>query len=104
MLGNHEEFGKISIDNNCLGLDMMYLFSSMIIAFPSKIKYTKKLTYILIGSLIIHIVNIIRIVCLILTLIYIPQYIKINHHIIFNLIICGIIFLMWVRWIAKVNK
>jgi len=57
--------------------------------------------FIVIGSLIIHILNIVRIALLCIALYNYPDYEHILHGVVFPLIIYGVVFLLWVIWVNK---
>ncbi|MDP4267182.1 MAG: hypothetical protein Q8880_07095 [Bacteroidota bacterium] len=101
ILGKHSEFGIVSIANNCLALEYIFFHGAMIASYPIKKSIRYKLIYFFIGAFVINLINIIRITGLALTLIYIPSWLSINHHIIFNLVVCAVIFLMWIKWFVK---
>lgn len=104
---------KIIIENKfvarvvegCNSISIIILFISFIIAFSDTIKAT--LMYILAGSVLIYIVNLIRIVILSIGLYHYPWRRDILHTIIFPLIIYGMVFLLWMLWVrryAKIHK
>lgn len=86
----------------CNGLELFALFSGFILIFPSKIIY--KLIYIPIGILIIHLLNIIRLVGLALVVLYYPDSLDFNHKYTFTIIIYAIIFLMWIFWVKRFSN
>lgn len=83
----------------CNGLELFALFSGFIILFPGKLIH--KLIYIPIGLLIIHLLNIIRLVGLALVVVYSPDSLAFNHKYTFTIMVYGVIFLLWVVWIKK---
>lgn len=89
----------VYLDKGCLGRNVLGLFAGFLIAYPGKI--TSKLWFIPLGLLIINIINVFRITGLALTLKYFPQYVDINHHIIFQVVVLSCIFIMWYWWISK---
>lgn len=89
----------------CNSISVIILFVSFIIAFADKFKAT--LIYLLTGSVLIYIVNLIRIVVLSIGLYHYPWRRDILHTIIFPLIIYGMVFLLWMIWVrrfAKIHK
>jgi exosortase family protein XrtF len=70
-----------------------------VIAFTGKFK--KTILFIMFGSIIIHILNIGRIVLLCVALYHFPQYEHLLHGVIFPLVIYGVVFLLWVIWVNK---
>jgi exosortase family protein XrtF len=86
----------------CNGLELFALFTGFIIIFPGKI--SNKLVYIPIGVLIIHFLNILRLVGLAVVVLYYPDSLDFNHKYTFTIIIYGIVFLMWMMWVKKFAK
>jgi exosortase family protein XrtF len=75
------------------------LFISFVIAFSGKIKNT--IYFIIVGSLIIHILNIIRIALLMVAFYHFPKANFILHDILFPLVIYGTVFILWIIWVNK---
>ena len=78
------------------------LFIAFIVAFASGLKRT--LLYIVFGSLIIYLVNIIRIAVIVVAIYKFPELEGVLHNIIFPSIIYGITFLLWFFWVQKISK
>jgi exosortase family protein XrtF len=95
----YNEIFLVRIIEGCNALSIIILFISFIIAFTGKLKQT--ILYVIGGSLLIHICNIIRIALLIVLMYNFPGLQSLLHDIIFPLIIYGLVFLLWVIWIAK---
>lgn len=87
------------IVEGCNAVSVMILFVAFVVAFKGKLKHT--LLFILIGILIIHILNIIRIALLAQALYHYPQYQEFLHGTIFPLVIYGVVFILWVIWVNK---
>ncbi|WP_397364838.1 exosortase family protein XrtF [Olleya sp. R77988] len=89
----------------CNGTSIIILFISFIIAFSGQFKTT--LFYILAGSVLIYIVNLLRIVILSIGLYHYPWRREELHTVVFPAIIYGMVFLLWMFWVnrfSKVNK
>ncbi|MEX1381949.1 exosortase family protein XrtF [Lutibacter sp.] len=86
----------------CNAVSIIILFIAFIVAFASGFKKTA--LYILFGSLIIYIINIVRIAIIALAIYKYPAYENVLHAIIFPSIIYGITFLLWFIWIQKFSK
>ena len=86
----------------CNGTSVIILFISFIIAFAGKLKTT--LFYILSGSVLIYVVNLIRIVILSIGLFNYPWRREELHTVIFPAIIYGIVFLLWMFWVNRFSK
>ncbi|MEK8180514.1 exosortase family protein XrtF [Flavobacterium buctense] len=87
------------IIEGCNALSVIILFISFVIAFTGKWK--KTLLFILLGSVLIHVLNIARIALLCIALYSFPEYEHILHGVVFPLVIYGIVFLLWVIWVNK---
>ncbi len=87
------------IGSNCNAITLFSLFSVFIIAYPGKIK--DKLWYIPTGIIIIHILNILRVIALVLIAYYYPQYLNFNHTYTFTFLVYSFIFLLWMVWVNK---
>ena len=94
--------GGLWIGNECDGLYLFAIFSIIMIAFPGNWK--NKRWFIPLGLVIIHIVNVLRIVALAITLKYWPDMLDFNHTYVFQVIIYGVIFYLWYVWVTKYAK
>ncbi|MDR6843999.1 exosortase family protein XrtF [Flavobacterium granuli] len=90
------------IVEGCNGISVVILFISFIVAFSGSLKST--LLFIFGGSLIIYILNVLRIVFLIVLLYYFPSQSHLLHGVLFPLIIYGLVFVLWVIWVNKFSK
>lgn len=86
----------------CNSINIIILFCAFIIAFSKKIAPTA--LYILFGSLVIYVTNILRIVLINIALYKYPQYQTYLHDLLFPAIIYGVTFLLWFIWVLKVQK
>jgi len=91
----------IWIGEGCMGRNMLGLFAGFIIAYPGII--SKKIWFIPSGIAAITVLNIIRVAALVLVQKYAPEYMEINHHVVFKYAVYTLIFLMWTLWITKIN-
>jgi len=87
------------IGEPCNGLKVMGLFALFVIAFPGK--HLHKWWFILAGMVIIHITNALRVSALTIIEAKWPQYLDFNHNVTFQVLIYGVIFLMWYLWVQK---
>lgn len=87
------------IGDACNGVPLFALFTIIIACFPGSWK--TKAWFIPMGLLVIHIVNIVRLAILSLIVLYSPKSLDFNHTYTFQIIIYGVIFLLWMRWIKK---
>jgi exosortase family protein XrtF len=86
----------------CNSISVIILFVSFIIAFAGKFKAT--FVYVLIGSMLIYIVNLIRIAILSIGLYNYPWRKDILHTVIFPMIIYGMVFVLWMFWVNRFSK
>ena len=90
------------IIEGCNAVSVIILFVSFIIAFSGKLKTT--FFYLLSGSVLIYIVNLIRIVILSLGLYHYPEQSEFLHTVVFPGIIYGMVFLLWIFWVNRFSK
>ena len=83
--------------DSCNGISLFALFSIFIIAFPGKI--ISKFIFIPAGILVIHLLNVFRVVALSIIETHSYQWTEFNHTYTFTIIIYACIFLMWLFWI-----
>lgn len=89
---------NIYMAKGCLGIMTSYIFASFIALTGEKLRL--KTIYILVGLLIINIANILRFVFLFIHLQEQGEYLwKMEVHDLFNVIIYGIVFAMWIIWL-----
>lgn len=85
------------VNEGCNAVSVIILFIAFIVAFSSK--FTPTALYILFGSLLIYITNIVRIAVISIALIKFPEYKEVLHDLVFPTIIYGITFLLWFVWV-----
>jgi exosortase/archaeosortase family protein len=88
----------IAVGNYCLGFQLIYYFSMLVII--SEISIAHKAIGILIGFVITSILNIIRITLLNLMTVYAPEWMFLSHDYIFNFIVFGILMLYYYKLIS----
>jgi exosortase family protein XrtF len=86
----------------CNSISVIILFISFIIAFAGKFKAT--VIYILGGSVLIYVVNLIRIAILSIGLYNYPWREDVLHTVIFPMVIYGMVFLLWMFWVNRFSK
>lgn len=86
----------------CNAISIIILFISFIVAFSNKFVITA--LYILFGSLVIYIINVVRIAIISIALLKYPQYEMILHDLIFPSIIYGITIVLWFVWVKMFSK
>lgn len=83
----------VVIGNPCDGLSLFILFTAFLIVFKGK--WWFKLLFTGIGILMIHFLNVIRVVSLALIVKYYPESLDFHHSYTFTLFVYGCIFLLW---------
>lgn len=83
----------------CNSVSIIILFIAFMIAFAGKLKTT--FFYILAGSVLIYVVNLLRLVILSVGLYHYPWRREELHTVIFPLIIYGMVFLLWMFWVNR---
>lgn len=97
-----EQVPIVLIANSCNGLTLIALFAGFIIAYPGAWKI--KSIYILIGSFLIFIINLIRIQILIFNSLWYPYSFEFNHKYTYTIIVYLFIFGLWMRWANYYSK
>ncbi len=87
------------IGSNCNAITLFSLFSVFIIAYPGRVK--DKFWFIPLGILVIHLLNIVRVIALVLIAYYSPSSLDFNHTYTFTFIVYSFIFLLWMVWVNK---
>ena len=106
----HQASIKLFINNvyvariveGCNALSVIILFAAFVVAFTGKIKHT--VLFILGGSLLIHILNVLRIALLSIALLHYPEQEEFLHGVVFPLFIYGVVFGLWVIWVNKFSS
>ena len=89
----------IYIGPACSGLEFFGLFACFVVAFPARLK--QKLIFLPLGLLIIHLLNMLRVQLLILNFYFHNSSFEFNHHYTFQVVLYGIVLVMWVYWARK---
>lgn len=89
----------VRIIEGCNGLSVIILFISFIIAFSGNLKTT--FLYIIGGSILIHVFNVLRISLLCFLIYNFPECQTLLHSVVFPLFIYGVVFLLWIIWVNK---
>lgn len=96
------DYFLVRIVEGCNSLSIIILFVSFVLAFFADVKRT--LFFILAGSVIIYVMNIIRIAILTIGIYKYPQHGEFLHSIVFPLIIYGTVFILWLIWVRIFTK
>lgn len=92
----------VGVGNPCNGLELFVLFAGFIICFPGYWK--NKWWFILVGSIVIHFINVLRTVSLSLIQYHAPEYLDFNHHYTFTILVYSIIFILWMFWTNRYSR
>lgn len=86
----------------CNSISLIILFVAFIVAFSGAIKAT--FLFSIFGSILIYVVNVLRIAFLIVMIHKFPSQIAVLHDLVFPAIIYGLVFLLWVLWVNKFSS
>ena len=92
----------VGVGNPCNGLELFVLFAGFIICFPGDWK--NKWWFILVGSIVIHFINVLRTVSLSLIQYKAPEHLDFNHHYTFTILVYSIIFILWMFWTNRYSR
>lgn len=81
----------------CNAISLFALFTIFIISFPGN--WLKKIWFIPLGIIIIHLVNILRVCILAIIAHKDIRYLSFNHTYTFTILVYTIIFLLWIWWV-----
>jgi exosortase H (IPTLxxWG-CTERM-specific) len=86
----------VNIRNGCNGVEAMLIFLAAVLAFPAP--WTSRLWGLGLGIVAIQLVNLVRVVALYLTGVYLPKLFDASHTVIWQtvVILCGV--LLWIFW------
>lgn len=87
------------IGDPCNGFSLFALFLVFMLTYPGPWK--QKLWYIPMGLIIIHFVNVLRIVALTIILNINSDWLDFNHNYTFNIVVYSTVFLLWFIWAKK---
>ncbi|MFV8332344.1 exosortase family protein XrtF [Flavobacterium sp. GSP14] len=90
------------IVEGCNATSVIILFISFVIAFSGKLKTT--LFFIFGGSLLIYVLNVMRIAALSALIFYFPKQEPFLHGVLFPLYIYGVVFILWLIWVRKFSR
>ena len=89
------------VGDECNGLTLFAIFIVFMLAFPGPWK--KKLWFIPIGMLLIHLMNAIRVAALAVIVKENPEALDFNHTYVFTTLVYGFIFLLWYIWAVRMS-
>ena len=94
--------GYVSVNSSCSGLKQFYQWFFLMALFPGPWK--QKIWFIPTGLVIIHFVNVFRIVSMVFVTIYLSQYWDFIHDWILRPFFYVVMFLLWVWWNEKYHQ
>ena len=86
----------------CNSVSVLILFISFVISFKGKLKTT--FLFLLAGSVIVYVFNLLRIMILSIGLYHYPWRSEVLHTVVFPAIIYGIVFLLWMLWVNRFSN
>jgi exosortase family protein XrtF len=92
----------LRVVEGCNALSVIILFTAFVVAFSGK--WLTTICFLFVGSVLIHVMNILRIAVLSLALLYYPEQQTLLHGVIFPLIIYGFVFGSWVIWVNQFSN
>ena len=98
----YNQYHIARIVEGCNALSVIILFISFIVAFSGTIKATA--LYLVCGTILIHLLNVIRIALLCIVLYHLPKQKQLFHDILCPLFIYGVVFLLWIIWVNKFSN
>jgi exosortase family protein XrtF len=90
------------IVEGCNAISVIILFISFVVAFSGKLKTT--LLFIFGGSLLIYVLNVLRIAALSALIFYFPKQEPFLHGVLFPLYIYGVVFMLWLIWVRNFSR
>jgi exosortase family protein XrtF len=90
------------INESCSGLKQMLQFSLLLLIIPGPWK--KKLWFIPLGVLMMHLTNLFRVTGLAVVMMNRPEYWNFSHDYIFRPLFYVVIFALWLIWVEKMAK
>src|SRR5262249_36895359 len=86
----------VNIKNGCNGVEAMLIFIAAVLAFPASWK--SRLLVLGLGLVAIQVVNLVRVVALFLTGVYLPKLFDTSHTVIWQTIVILFGVLLWIFW------
>lgn len=83
----------------CNGLALFALFIIFIISFPGPWKH--KAWYLPLGIVLIHLVNVLRVIALVSIVKWNEEWLEFNHDYTFTILVYLFVFLFWYIWVSK---
>jgi len=90
------------IVEGCNAISVIILFISFVMSFSGKLKTT--FFFVFGGSLLIYVLNVLRIAALSALIFYFPKQEPFLHGVLFPLYIYGVVFILWLIWVRKFSR
>jgi exosortase/archaeosortase family protein len=87
----------LHIDSPCNGLTIMLLYMGFLVAYPGR--WQTKAAFMVLGSVIVFLLNIGRVMALTLNYAYAKTSFDFNHKYTFVFIVYAVVFALWVTWV-----
>ena len=89
----------VRVVEGCNAASVMILFAAFCFAFSAY--FFRTLLYVIVGFVIIHLLNVVRISLILVLIVKYPQWFTALHDIVFPLFIYGVVFVLWCLWLFK---
>lgn len=83
----------------CDGFILFILFLVFVIAYPGPVRH--KLWFIPAGMIVIHLINVVRLIALALIVNYSPESLTFHHDYTFTIFVYAFVFLLWYIWVNR---
>ncbi len=90
------------IAEGCNGISVMILFLAFTMSFYKDLKST--VIFMFLGVVLIHIVNVLRIVIIVICMYHFPEYSNQLHDYVFPATIYSMVFCLWMFWVKSFQK
>lgn len=89
----------VNIRNGCNGVETIVIFVAAVLAFPAS--WRARLAGLVLGVAAIQAINLVRVVALFLTGVYLPSFFDSSHTVVWQsvVILCGV--LLWIFWASR---
>jgi exosortase family protein XrtF len=87
----------LHINSPCNGLTIILLYIGFLVAYPGR--WLTKVVFMVLGSVVVYVLNIGRVVALTLNYAYAKNSFDFNHKYTFVFIVYAAVFLLWVTWV-----
>ena len=92
--------GGVRVGEACDGIGVIATFSIFVIAYPGN----KKIPFLILGILNIHLLNVLRVSALCLIQKFAPEFVEFNHKYTFTILVYSAIFALWYLYAKYFKK